>query len=201
MCTHAFVCLWLHCQVFCCWMFHYGCCRLKKQVALESRLNLHQYNNRTIEPNDDLAARGFSMFRGQEGTRWVCSHCWAVNNPGAENIFIRPSSLVDSLTFHPKMGTCRFQNIFCARFKLFTVVLMKTEVLCGVTLSHCIGWVLPVVSKGHSDFFFMVRPSKNAWIWSWKHQNPLKCQQHFAQQRSVTSLETWIFKARSVLST
>jgi hypothetical protein len=66
---------------------------------------------------------------------------------------------------------------------------------------HCvIGWVLPFVSKGHSDFF-MVKPSKNAWIWSWKHQNSLKCQQCFAQQYGVTSPETWIFKTLSVLST
>jgi hypothetical protein len=45
---------------------------------------------------------------------------------------------VASATFHPKMGKCRFQNIFCARLEIFTMVLVKTEVLCGVILSH---WV------------------------------------------------------------
>jgi hypothetical protein len=99
---------------------------------------------------------------------WVCSHCWAVNNPVTERTFVRPSSLVACTTFHPKMWTCRFQNIFFARFKFFTLVLMKTEVLCGVTLCH---WVSTSCWKGHSYFSFMVKPSKNAWIWSWKHQN------------------------------
>jgi hypothetical protein len=49
--------------------FHSGCCRLKKQMALQSRLDQHAYNNPTIQPNEELAVRGFSMFRGQEDGR------------------------------------------------------------------------------------------------------------------------------------
>jgi len=138
MCTHAFLYLWICCQVFCSWMFHYGCCRVKKQMAQKSPLDLHSYSSPAIQPNEELAVRGFSMFSAQEDSRWVCSHCWAVNNPVTKYIFIRPSSLVAPATSHPKMGTRTFQNIFCARFEFFTLVLMKTEVLCGVILCH---WV------------------------------------------------------------
>jgi len=134
MCTHAFVYLWICRQVFCSWMFHYGCCRLKKQVAQKSPLDVQSNNNPAIQSNEELGLRGFSMFsgqadsrgqadiggqadirgqpdirgqadiRGQEDSRWVCSRCWAVNNPVTENIFIRPSSVVASVTFHLKNG-------------------------------------------------------------------------------------------------
>jgi len=66
-------------------MFHYGCCRLKKKMALKSPLNLHPYSNPTIQPsdalnlrpynnpvvqpNDELAVPGFIMYRGQEESR------------------------------------------------------------------------------------------------------------------------------------
>jgi hypothetical protein len=49
--------------------FYSGCCRLKKQMALQSRVDQHSYNNPTIQPNEELAVRGFSMFRGQDNSR------------------------------------------------------------------------------------------------------------------------------------
>jgi hypothetical protein len=49
--------------------FYSGCCRLKKQMALQSRVDQHSYNNPTIQPHEELAVRGFSMFSGQEDKR------------------------------------------------------------------------------------------------------------------------------------
>jgi hypothetical protein len=47
-------------------VLHYGCCRLKKQMAPESRFGMHAYNNPAVQPNEELAVRGFSMYKGQE---------------------------------------------------------------------------------------------------------------------------------------
>jgi len=50
-------------------VLHYGCCRLKKQLALQSRLDVPANDNPTVQPNEELAVRGFSMYKGQEESK------------------------------------------------------------------------------------------------------------------------------------
>jgi hypothetical protein len=52
-------------------MFHYDGCRLKKKVAMQSRLGGggQSYHNVGVQPAGDLAARGFSEYRGYENNR------------------------------------------------------------------------------------------------------------------------------------
>ncbi|XP_021938333.1 uncharacterized protein LOC110838945 isoform X2 [Zootermopsis nevadensis] len=40
--------------------------KLKRQVALHTRVDLHSFHNPTIQPDEELAKRGFSMYKGQE---------------------------------------------------------------------------------------------------------------------------------------
>jgi hypothetical protein len=50
-------------------MFHYGCCRVKKQMAQKSDPDLHSYNNPAIQPNEEPAVQGFSIFGAQEDSK------------------------------------------------------------------------------------------------------------------------------------
>jgi len=43
--------------------------KLKNQKAQKSPLDLHSYNSPAIQPNEELAVRGFSMFSAQEDSR------------------------------------------------------------------------------------------------------------------------------------
>jgi len=44
-------------------------CRMKRQMALQTRTDQHSFHNPTIQPNEELAKRGFSMYRGQDDGR------------------------------------------------------------------------------------------------------------------------------------
>jgi hypothetical protein len=126
------------------------------------------YDNAATQPNDEVP--GFSMFRGQENSRWAYAHCWAVNSPVTKNIFIRPRPLVGSATFYPKMElvASRTYSVQDSNFSHWCLWRVR---FCEVW--HCVtGWVHPVVSQGHSDFCLMGKPSENAWTCRWKHQNP-----------------------------
>ncbi|XP_023710472.1 uncharacterized protein LOC111866107 isoform X3 [Cryptotermes secundus] len=54
--------------------------KLKKQVALQTRKDLHSFQNPTIQPDEELGKRGFSMYKGQEDVR-------APNTPEKEEYF------------------------------------------------------------------------------------------------------------------
>jgi hypothetical protein len=43
--------------------------RVKKQVALQRRKDVHSFHNPTIQPEEELAKRGFSMYKGQQDVR------------------------------------------------------------------------------------------------------------------------------------
>jgi hypothetical protein len=44
-------------------------CRLKKEVSQERSMDLHSFHNPTIQPDEELARRGFSIYMGQEDVR------------------------------------------------------------------------------------------------------------------------------------
>jgi hypothetical protein len=44
-------------------------CRLKKEMGLERRRALHSFHNPTIQPDEELAKRGFSIYQGQQDAR------------------------------------------------------------------------------------------------------------------------------------
>lgn len=54
--------------------------KLKKQVALQTSKDLHSFHNPTIQPDEELAKRGFSMYKGQPDVR-------APNTPEKEEYF------------------------------------------------------------------------------------------------------------------
>lgn len=72
--------------------------KLKKQMALQSRVDQHSYNNPTIQPHEELAVRGFSMFSGQEDKR-------APNTPQRDdyprNLNPKPQSPADRAPYMP----------------------------------------------------------------------------------------------------
>jgi hypothetical protein len=102
-------------------------------VALQTRKDLHSFHNPTIQPDEELAKRGFSMYKGQQDVRWggstlsVClssvlkrwHQCIALNMIG---FWTFPSSIIPNKTqhfgywirFHPGWKSGEVDILLCA---------------------------------------------------------------------------------------